>query len=257
MNEKSSSPTKNIPPTKDWRSLYKIAGISTILSVVLMLADFYLSFTGADVEIGTYSTVEWFTLFHEDWFIGLRNLGIFNILNPLIILPLYLALIHTHFRRLPVICLAVVFLFISGVSIYIANNGALVFLSLTNQYYQTASISQKEILETAGTVVLAQSEDFTPGSFPGLFIQNLAAVILMVGIVKGQVFPRWKGILGLVGTMALMTFTIGSTFLPGYFSIVMALAMVGGMLMLVWNISMAINMLRWNVTELHEDYQNG
>jgi membrane-bound ClpP family serine protease len=134
--------------------------------------------------------------------------------------------------------------FIIGTTVYIANNGALSMLSLSSQYQSAVSPAEKSFLEAAGTVIVAQSEDFTPGTFPGFLILNLSSILLMVVMVKGQIFSKWMGVAGTMASILLILFTVLATYFPELFSQAMLLAMIGGVIMLVWNIWISRSMFR-------------
>jgi len=229
---------------QDWKSLYWIAGIGVLMTVGLIFIDIYMSLTGGDIEVGSLSAVGWFEHLRSDWFVGLRNLGVFNVLNPLLTLPLYLVIFNSHRRMLPWASWLMLTLFGIGTAVYIANNGALAMLSLSNQYFASVSPAERSLLEAAGTVIVARSEDFTPGTFPGFLLLNLSSLLLMGVMVKGQLFSKWMGLAGLLASTLLTVFTVISTFSPMFFSQAMLLAMIGGVFMLIWNIWISISMFR-------------
>ncbi len=192
------------PAESGWNGLYRIAGVGALLAVGFMLLDVVLSFTGGDVGVGEMSAVDWFAHFHSNWFVGLRNLGIFNVINPLLVLPLYLALYHLHRKAFPAHAALALSLFLLGTGIYVANNQALAMLTLSHQYEAAATEAQRALLAAAGTVILAQAEDFTPGSFAGLFVSNAGTILMITLMLRGRIFSRWISLAGLVGSSCLM-----------------------------------------------------
>jgi hypothetical protein len=63
-------------------------------------------------------------------------------------------------------------------------------------------------------------------------------------LLQGKIFKRWLALLGLAGMSSLLVFTISATFAPATFNLVMIFALFGGLLMLAWNILIAMNMFR-------------
>lgn len=224
--------------------LYRAAGVGVLISVVFIVLDIGLSFTGGDMPVGASGAAAWFAHMHNNWFVGLRNLGIFNVINPLLTLPLYLVLFQTHRKSSPASTAMALSLWLIGVAVYIANNQALTMLSLSSQYAAATTEAQKSLLVTAGTVILAQSEDFTPGTFLGFFLQNVGSIWMVAVMLQGKIFKRWLGLLGLAGMSSLLVFTISATFAPATLNLAMIFALFGGLLMLAWNIRMGLNMFR-------------
>jgi hypothetical protein len=227
-----------------WASLYRIAGAGALAAVVFMLLDIALSFTGGDLPVGELSAVDWFAHFQSSWFVGLRNLGLFNVINPLLMLPLYLAVYKLHRGRCPAGASLALILCVVGIAVYSANNRALAMLELSSQYAQAATETQRSLLASTGAVILAQAEDFTPATFLGFFLQNAASLLMAAVMLRGKVFSRRIALMGLVGMSCLLIFTVCATFFPATFSLAMVPALFGGLLMLAWTILMALALFR-------------
>ena len=62
-----------------WKSLYRVGGVAALGTVLVGLVEIGITFLpGGNTP---YETVfDWFTLFQNNWFMGLRNLGLLNIL---------------------------------------------------------------------------------------------------------------------------------------------------------------------------------
>jgi len=235
---------ENITAQASWKGLYRIAGAGALVSVVLMLLDIALSFLGGDVPVGAMTAADWFAHLQQNEFVGLRNLGLFNVVNLTLSIPLYLAMYHLHRKDDPAYAALALILCVVSAAIYCSNNQALSLLALSGQYAQAVTEAQKSLLLNAGAVLLAQAEDFTPGAFLGFFLSSAASLLLMVVMLRGGVFSRRLALTGLAGTALLLIFTIIATFVPTLFGLVMPLAIFGGLLMLVWNISVALSLFR-------------
>ncbi len=228
----------------NWRSLYRLAGMGAALSLALVLLDMALSFTGGDVGVSEMSVQEWFSLYQRNWFMGLRNLGLFNVVSTLVTIPLYLALYRLHRRTCPAYAALALALFLVGTAIYASNNRALAMLTLSSQYAAAQAGVGREVLAVAGAVVLAQAEDFTPGTFTGFLLTSAGSLGMMAAMLSGQVFGKRTALAGLAGTACLLVFTVSVTFAPAAMSLMMVLALAGGLLMLGWNAAMARAMFR-------------
>ena len=226
-----------------YTALYRIAGAGLLISVLFVLVDIGMSFGGGDVPTGTWGAAEWFAQFNQDPFLGLRNLGLFNVINLTVGIPLYLALYLLHKRSAPVLAVLALTLVMLGTAVYAANNRALAMLSLSSQYAE-ASVVEREVLVSAGTSILATAEDFTPGTFTGFFLSSSGSLLMMAAMLRGRLFGKRISLVGVAGSGALLIFTIAVTFAPHTFDAMMLLAMVGGLLMLGWNVAMALRMFR-------------
>lgn len=245
MSQEKSNLKVNVETAEaGWSNLYRAAGVGALIAVGLVLLDIAISFMGADPGVGELSAVEWFSQLQDNWFVGLRNLGIFNVINPLLTLPLYLALYQLHRKSAPTGAALALILYLLGAAVYDANNRALAMLALSEQYAGATSEAQRSLLEVAGTAILAQAEDFTPGTFLGLFFSSLSGVWMMTVILRNRVFGKRIALAGLAGTVCLFFFTIGATYLPAVYDVAMLIAMAGGLCMVAWNILMALRMFQ-------------
>lgn len=241
----------------NWHSLYRVAGVGALIAVGFVLLDIVLSFTGGDVAVGGLSATDWFAYFQSNWFLGLRNLGFFNVINLTLTIPLYLALYRLHRRAAPAYAALALILYLLGAAIYASNNRALSMLALSDQYAAAPSEAQKTLLVTAGTVILAQAEDFTPGTFLGFLLSSIASLAMMAVMLTGRIFNKWIALTGLIGTSFLLVFTISATFGPEINAFAMIFALVGGLLMLAWNSLIVMRLFRMRGAASKQGAQRG
>jgi hypothetical protein len=245
MQEKNTTMQNQETLAGDWTALYRLAGVGMIVVIGFIVFDIALSFTGADVPSGSLTAEEWLAYFQRNPLYGLRNLGLLNVLNLLLTLPLYLALYQLHRQHSPAIAALAFALFLLGSAVYIANNRALALLALSQEFASAAGEAQKAWLVSAAASMLAQAEDFTPGAFTGFALSSTASLCMMVVLLRGNVFRKWVGFTGLVGAGLLLIFTTWVTFAPETFEAAMVIALIGGLLMLAWDIRMVIGMFRF------------
>lgn len=240
------TPVQPAEPT--FTGLYRLAGAGLLIAVVFVLLDIAMSFGGGDAPTGTMTAVDWFDQFNLNAFLGLRNLGLFNVINTTVFLPLYLALYLLHRRAAPVLAILALVLYLLGAAVYDSNNRALAMLSLSHRY-EAASGAERDLIAAAGTAILAQAEDFTPGTFTGFFFSSAGSIMMMAAMLRGGLFGKGISLVGLAGSSLLLLFTILVSFAPQTFDAAMLLAMVGGLLMLGWNVAMAVRMFRLGRTD--------
>lgn len=83
-----------------WRSLYIMGGAGVMISVLLVLLDFFVSILlpRGVVEPGARSAIDWFTLFQDNTYYRLRELGFLSMLTLVLGIPVSLALYAAHRR---------------------------------------------------------------------------------------------------------------------------------------------------------------
>lgn len=247
--------TSNRPSTgSDWNRFHRISAGAALLAVLVALTDITLTFLPAGAEQpGTMTAVDWFHLFQNNWFFGLRNLGLLpNILTLLLMVPLFLSLYMIHQRtQQPLAAVAVIFS-VLGAAVYLSNNAAFPMLTLSMKYTAALTESQRTLLIGAGEAVLARGEDFTPGSFPGFFLNEMATIMMAWVMLQGKIFSKATGYAGLLGGISLLVFTIWATYIPVGFGVSMLLAMVGGISSIVWYILTSRKLLQMS-TQAHSE----
>ncbi|RPI93751.1 MAG: DUF4386 family protein [Chloroflexi bacterium] len=225
-------------PNAGWLSLYRLAGATALLAILVVLADISLTFLpGGAGQPGTMTAIDWFNLFQDNWFLGLRNLGLLpNILTLCLLIPVFLALyaVHRHVDQ-PYAALAMI-LALLGTAIYLSNNAAFPMWALSAKYAAAGTEAQRNLLAAAGEAILARGEDFTPGSFTGFLFAEVATFVISFVMLRGGIFSRATAYAGIVGGLFLTVFTIWSTFIPVFFEAALIVAMIGGLANIVWNV---------------------
>ncbi len=224
---------------RDW--LYMIAGFGALLAMSANLLDIILGFGETSIIVnGTMRAVAWFSLFQADGFKGLYTLGILNIVYMACMVPMYIAVLATHYRKHLLASGTAVILFLLALAIYVANNAALPMFVLSGRYAAATTDAQRALFAAAGEAVLARGEDFTPGAFPGLFLSGIAAITLSFVMLRGGIFGKANAWIGIVGFSFLSIFTFLATFAPAlYFIAFYTLAPIGGLLALTWFVLIA------------------
>ena len=231
-NAKQNSET--IFPKGNW--LYQMGGAAALLALCVNLSDVILGFGGTEVvTYGTRSADDWFAIFQTSPFEGLYSLGIFNIAYMVAMLPVYFALVWAHRRRQGIQAVMVLVVFLLSTAIYISTNAAIPLLVLSNKYVLANTDVQKTIFIAAGEAILARGEDFTPGSFIGLFLGGSAAIAISIVMLRGGIFGKANAWVGLIGFTFLSLFTICATFVPSLYTIAFYFfGSIGGLLALTW-----------------------
>lgn len=234
MNMKRTSFTANTQPV----SLYKLAGGMAILTVLAGLTDALTSMGVQAQDNRVIQVAEWFRLFQTGRFEAFSRLGVINMLTLSLSLPIYLAFIRAFRQRRPALAALASVLFFVGTAVYLSSNTVFPMFALSRQY-AAASAAQKPALEAAGRALLAQGADLTPGTFAGLFISQIAGLLITGGMLRGDVFGKWTGLAGLVGYSLMSVFFILTAFVPAQYNTALLVAAPGALIMMAYQILLA------------------
>ena len=221
-----------------WKGVYGLGGVAALITVLVALLDVVVSVASGerDVEPGSLTATDWFARFRENRFLTLRDLGLWNVVNNVLAVPVYLAVYGSHLRASRPLAAFAAVLSSTGAVVYAANNKALPMLALSERYAAASTDAERARLAAAGQEMLARGEDFTPGSFAGFFLTEVAGIVMGVAMLRGRVFGPLAAWAGIVGSGLLLAFTAWVTFVPAAFRRAMALAVGGGLLSMAWRI---------------------
>ena len=248
MSELNTSRTRST-----WNGIYLIGGVAILIAIPIYLLDIGISMTveGADIRPDALTAINFFDLYKENWILGFRSLGLINVAILAVSVPFYVALYGAHQQEYRAYAALALIVWLVGATIYISNNAALPMSVLSSKYASATTDSQRTLLAAAGEAMIARGADFTPGSFMGFFLTDIAAIGFSFIMLRSRVFGRAIAYLGIVGFVLLSIFTVCSTFFPALFYVGMVVAMVGGLSGMAWYILVAFRLLRQsNITSI-------
>ncbi|MFP4346325.1 MAG: DUF4386 family protein [Anaerolineales bacterium] len=227
-----NNPTRN-ENTQPWKTLYRIAGTAAAGVVLVMLAEILISFVPAGATLPE-TVIGWFELLQSRPFIGLRNLGLINVISILLGVPVALALyvlLRRTDRSYAALALASSLL---GTAVFLATNRAFPMLALSHRYAVAATEIERAALVAAGQALLAVGASHTPGTFLGFLLGSVAGITNAALMVRSPTFPRATAYVGLAGTSLLLIFDSGVSFAPALWNPLMVVAMIGGLSSITW-----------------------
>ncbi len=234
----------NIIINQNWKNFYKFAAFAALLIVLAGLIDIGTSMAAGEAqENSAISVTEWFALFQSNRFFALGSLGLINMITLSLGIPVYIALFIVHQRNHPAFAALASVIFFIGTAIYISSNTMLPILALSQQY-ASAPEAQKPLLEAAGRAALAQGADLTPGTFMGLLYTQLAGVIMSSVMLKGGVFSKFTGWLGLLGFGGMLIFFSLTAFTPALFNTALLISAVCGLALMAYYILFALKLFQ-------------
>lgn len=226
--------TKNMELSESNRkTIYRIGGLAALLTVVVAFGEMVITFLpGGNSPVET--VFDWFAQLQSNWFMGLRNLGLLNIVMFTFGIPMYFALFTAHRKEYKAIAaLAMIFSFVS-VAVFLATNRAFSMLELSGQYAQSTTEAQRSMFAAAGQAMLSVGRSHSPGTFISFFLGELAGILMSVVMLKGKIFSKTTALMGIIGFTLLSIFEVCTSFIPALQQIALIFAMVGGLLNIIW-----------------------
>lgn len=221
-----------------WKGLYKIGGAAALIVVLATLID-VLSAVLPGGYTSSETVVDWFTLFQDNWLLGLRDLGLLDIIVTALNVPLFFALYAAHRRVNKAHGALAAILSFTGTAIFISSNVALPMLVLSREYTAATTESQKSLLIAAGQAMLAMGEHSSPGTFMGYLFTNTAGIMMGVVMLRGKIFNKLTAWAGILGFGLLLIFNICAAFVPAIFDMALTFAGIGGLLFMATYILIA------------------
>jgi hypothetical protein len=228
-----------------WRSIYVIGGIATVIALIGVVADVLVgSATGGNLSALPQTAVDRFAEFQRTPLLGLYNLDLLNIINQIILIPAYVALYAAHRKTNSAYALLALVIFLVGTTIFVATNTALPMLELSRKYSAAPTESQKALFAAAGEAMLARGTHGSLGVFIGFLLPNVANLLMSLAMLKGQVFSRANSYIGMIGTTLMLLYIVLVTFMPNVQAMATAFAMPGGLLLIAWMIMYTIRLFQ-------------
>jgi len=220
------------------KSLYRVAGMMALLIVLAGLIDAVTSMGIEARDNRTVPIIEWFTLFQTNRFAAFSSLGLINIITLSLGFPIYLAFSQAYRQDHPIPAGIASLLFFIGSAVYMSSNTVFSLFAVSQQYASSPAV-QKLLLDAAGHALLAQGADLTPGTFIGLFLTQIAGLVITSLMLKGGVFGKWIGGAGLAGFSLMSIFFILTAFFPAYYDTAMMIAAPGGLILMAYQLLLA------------------
>jgi hypothetical protein len=240
----SDQVTENGHGEGNWGSIYKLGGAAALGAVLVMLAEIGITFLpGGGMSAGAETVLDWFALFQSNWFLGLRNLGLLNIMATALGIPVYLALYGTHRRggQSAYAALAAIIYFI-GVGVFMATNRAFPMLALSDQYAAATSEAQRATIAAAAQAMLSVGQSHTPGTFLGFLFSEISGILISTVMLRSRVFSKAAAYAGIVGFGFLLVFDICASFAPGLAKVTPLFVMIGALLSLTWYVLVSLRL---------------
>jgi hypothetical protein len=221
-----------------WKRLCTIGGITALISILLAPAEIVIGlFPGVqDTLARTVAVTDWFSLFQNHWFLGLRSLGLLNIAGALLFVPAILAICFVLRQDNEAYAALGGILFFIGIAVYLAGSRAFPMLLLSRQYASAATDAQRALLAAAGQAMLTEAE-----SRSGLLLIESAFFTISAAMLESSSFSKVTACVGMLAGALMMVLEIA--FIPPH-GAGMAIAAGGGLAMMTWSFLVGLRLLQ-------------
>jgi hypothetical protein len=223
-----------------------VGAAAVLITVLVVLAEIAIGFLPgvALASRRTVTVTDWFTLFESNWFLGLRNLGLLNLIGAALLTPAFLAMYFALRRENKPWAALGAILFFMGMAVYLANNRAFAMLSLSGQYASATTDAQRTLLAAAGQTMLVEGLNRT-----GIFLIDSAGLVLSAVMLRGTVFGRAAAWAGIAGNGLMIVFEIILAFAPAWFNVGIFIAMCGGVSIMAWYLLVGRRLLQMGAAQ--------
>jgi hypothetical protein len=216
-------------PDSGWKGLYKLGGLTALILILVPLVEIATGFLleAQRASANMVTVVDWFTLFHNHWFLGLRDLGFLNLVGAALLVPTILAVYSALRRDKEAYGVLGTTLFFMGITVYIASSRAFPMLSLSNQCASATTDAQRSLLASGGQAMLAERQ-----SRAGVLLIEFACLVISTVMLRGNVFSKATACAGMLGNTLLMAVEL--IFVPLSSGPGMVVAACGGISIITW-----------------------
>ena len=222
-----------------WKPLYRVGAAAALLVVLLYVIQIIVL-----VVSPPPSTVSgYFTLFHQNAFLGLLDLDLLSIADYALFVPLFLALYIALRRVSPSFMAIATALGLVGIATYFASNTAFEMLSLSSQYAAATTEVQRSMLMASGQAMLSIYQG-TAFGMSYIFLA-IASLIISVVMLWSTAFGKVTAVVGIVANTLAVGF-----FVP---AIGVFLSLVSVVALLIWYVLIASKLFMLAQSVSHEE----
>jgi hypothetical protein len=225
-------------------AFFRFAAACAIAPLAALIFDIAASLVYGAAPSSERGARDWLELFAASPLLGLQGLSFPQAVTTILGIPLTAALYLALRGRGPGWALLALVAGMVGSALFLAQNAALPMLALGSRWAGALTETERDALLGAAEALLARNADFTPaGCLP--FILPCASSLVLAGLMRGSsAFGKALSILGLASFGLLSLFTIGASFVPGAFSALLPVSMLGGLGSMAWSVLTAIRLWR-------------
>ena len=172
-------------------TLYRAGIIATIFMVTMIPVQiaFFLIWPHPT------NILDWFTLFNNNWIIGLISYDFLYMLSMIASIFLYIALFFALFEKQKSLSLFALIIGLVGLSIYFPSNTSIEMLSISRQYFNASTEYDKGLFIASGQTL---HSIWKGTSYSVYYILNgFALILFFLAMVKDNKFRKSTSYIGL------------------------------------------------------------
>lgn len=178
-----------------WVDLYKIAGVATLIMILLIPLQIIIYMLWPTPE----TALESFTLLQQNKLAGLLSLELTYIISNALAIPLYLALYVALRRVNPSLMAVATAAGLIAVAVVLTARPAFDLLFLSDQYAAATTDAQRAMLQAAGQAKIALN--FGTAQHVHYVLGALALLIISVVMLRSTVFSKTTATLGILANV--------------------------------------------------------
>jgi len=219
----------------NWKSLYQAGGAAAILAagleIVAALIEVISSYTSGPPPS---TVIGFFTLLQHNRFVGLVDLGLFDIAALTLLVPMVLAVYIAQRRASPSGMTIATALYLVGIGVYLATETAFNLLSLSDQYAAAKTDAERTLLEASGQAMLAEQVGAGTGTYMAFVLVGVASLIIAIVMLRSNTFGKLTALVGILANSILLAYYVGVAFVSTRLALGALLFWVSGLLSLIW-----------------------
>jgi hypothetical protein len=229
----------------EWKLLYTVGGLVAFVALGGMLFDIVLAtIPGWGTDTVPADAVGWFSQFASNPLLAMRNLDLLNVTLSVVSIPLYVALFGALGRTSPGLATLGLVTVALGTAIFVSANASLSMLGLSERYAASTDPATRAALIAAAESLLARGAHGSAGAFPGFLLSASGTLLMALAMLRRSAFGPRSGWVGTAGASIMLAYTVAYTFSSGDGTLVMAVAVPGGLLMIAWYAMVGARLLR-------------
>lgn len=230
--------------SSNWNSLYRVGGVAALMAGIIFRRNLGAEISLFAIQKQPETISAWFTLLHNNRFLGLSYLNIFDLANYALVGVMFLSLlIVLRQANKSYMTIAAAFGFL-GIAVYFASNTALSMLSLSDQYAAATTEAQRASLLASGQATLALNRFSSPGAHPGaggylsLLLIAVAGMMISIIMLRSHVFNRVTAYVGILASALDLAYCMTYAFIPAVDVALLAIYFIpaAGLFWMVWHI---------------------
>ena len=185
-----------------WHWLYKVAGMSAIVTAVLILVQMIVYIIWPPPS----NAIDYFKLFQDNALQGFLALDLLYVIDNVLLIPILLALYAALRRTNESFMLIGAALGFVGIAALFASNPAANMHFLSGQYAAAATDAQRALLLAAGEAMLAV---FTGTAYHiSLILGSVALVIIPIVMLQSKIFSKATAYMGILANVLALGFYV-------------------------------------------------